>query len=257
MNDDLSTMIGETEVNQQSGPTDFEELMKEQAPAPVSEPEEAPAVEETNEPEGFDVNSIALSEWFEDNHKIFDNVNYVKSNIIGVDPTETLIFAVKDRNGEKDEEGNDRRHIETFKGANMHPVLDVPGLYMDVFGNGFVIGYGFDQGLFVKCYGVRTGLLVMYCARVDDMMIPFASHKMKKKDQGLNLTFPDIQTMTANLQAPLDSEGLQIQYRQVQKYMDNINTKTDAIKWLLAKASEVTDINHLLQIDNVIIWMIS
>jgi hypothetical protein len=49
-----------------------------------------------------------------------------------------------------------------------------------------------------------------------------------------------------------NTEDLQLRYKQASKAED-INTNMDAINWLISRQAEVTDINHHLQIDNVII----
>ena len=256
MNDNLSDMVAQTEVSQTTGPIDFDEIQET-----VIETQEEVIKEEVEkeaDPDNCDVSVITLFDWFEANHKLFENVNYVKTaGVRGVDPSETLICAVAEKSGNKNEDGDVIRHFRFFEGANLHPVLNAPAAFMDMFSNGFVIGYSFDQNLFIKCYGVRTGLVVIYCAVLDEILIPFNKVKMKKKDMGLNLIYPDIESITSYLNQPLDREALQIQYRQIQKHIDNIETKTDVIKWLTAKAYEVTDINHLLQIDDVIMWMVS
>jgi hypothetical protein len=58
--------------------------------------EEAVITEETpNLPST--INIVPLSDWFERNCEQFDNINQVKVIIRGVDPTKTLIMAVKDQ----------------------------------------------------------------------------------------------------------------------------------------------------------------
>jgi len=245
MNDNLAQMIDETDVPvQEETALDLEDT--------------TPSEQDTEEEEDrHEISTVPLSEWFSKNHQNFPNVNPVKVSIRDVDPDATLIFSVENTKDIKNDEGRLVREIEIFKKAKTFPVLNLPGHTMNVFNNGFVIVYDCGQGRFLKCYGVKTGLITQYCISVDGSLIPYSKTKLKKKDTGLDMVEPDMTAIQESLGNELDAEGLQIQYKQVQKSIDDITTKADAIKWMTDKAKEVTDINHLMQIDDVLMWLAS
>lgn len=249
MADDLAQMIQETEVEQSEQSTNLD---IEQNDQPVTELPDA-AVDVTE----FEITTVSLATWFGVNHQNFSNVNPVNVQVRDVEPDHTLVFTVDNPRGLTNEEGRTIKLIETFKNANTFPVLNLPGHSMNVFGNGFVIIYDYEQGRYLKCYGVKTGLITFYCISIDGNLVPYAKTKLKKKDLGLDMIEPDNEGIAERLGTELDSEGLQIQYRQVQKFISDISTKSEAIAWLGTKSQEVTDINHLMQIDDVLMWLVS
>ena len=243
MNDNLAQMIEETNVTIKEEKLDLEEVIPEE----ISQKSQ----------DIHEIRTVPLSSWFSTNHPNFPNVNPVKVSIRDVDPDATLIFSVENTKDLKNEEGRLIRLIEIFKNASTFPVLNLPGHTMNVFNNGFVIVYDCGNGKFLKCYGVKTGLITEYCVSIDSVLIPYAKTKLKKKDTGIDMIEPDLASMQTSLGNELDHEGLQIQYRQIQKFIGDITTKQDAIKWMAERASEVTDINHLMQIDEVLMWLAS
>jgi len=48
-------------------------------------------------------------------------------------------------------------------------------------------------------------------------------------------------------------EALQLLYKQSAKSVDEMTTNQSVVDWLLERQDDVTDINHHLQIDNVLI----
>jgi len=198
------------------------------------------------------INIISLFDWFNLNSEKFDNINQVKVSIRGVDPSKTLIMAVKDGTGEKDEEGNDKRDLRVFENADTHPVLNLEGLDMQIYNNGFRILYEHD-GIFIKCYGIRTGLIATFCNKVEGVLIPYNITRVKKRDTELEIHPSDIESTTQKLQQNADIEALQLLYKQSVKSLDQFTTNGSVVAWLTIKQNEVTDINHHLQIDNVII----
>jgi len=195
------------------------------------------------------INTVVLSAWFEQNHERFDNINHVKVAIRGIDPSKTLIMSVST----KDQEGeNQKRKLFTFEEADITPVLDLPGLAMDVFNNGFKIIYSYND-IFLKCYGVKTGLFIVFCKNIDNQIISYAMTKLKRKDISLNVIYRNTEDILAKLVLPEDTESLQILYKQIVKHIDKIKTKQDTVNWFLERQKTVMDINHHLQIDNILI----
>ncbi len=215
--------------------------------------EEEIAPEAVEEPQANVIGITSLSTWFEQNCDLFDNINQVKVAIRGVDTEKTLIMAVKDHAGEKDGEGHDMRNLRVFENADVHPVLNLVASSMDVYNNGFRITYVYENNIFLKCYGVRTGLISVFCNNIDGKMIPYATTRVKKKDTELEVVTRDPAEVTAKLLANADLEALQLLYKQSGKSIEEFITNQDVVNWLLERQAEVTDINHHLQIDGVLI----
>lgn len=260
MENSLADMIQNEKVGPSEAQTDF----SDQPETPVQE--ESVEVEVTPEPQesiieestsNNEIGVVMLSDWFDSNHDNFDRVNRIKAQIRGVDPTERLLCSVLDPKGELDEEDQPIRHLELIKDANVFPVLDIPGDDMDVYGNGFQILYSYNEDIVLKCYGIKTGLIILFCLDHNDQILPYAKTKLKKKDTGLNIIQPNREVLINNISTELDIEGLILQYNQVQKEIDQISDKQSAISWLIARQAGIRDINHLLKIDDLIIWMLS
>jgi len=213
--------------------------------------EEAASVEE--QPQANTIGIVSLSDWFESNCDRFDNINQVKVAIRGIDASKTLIMAVKNPAGDQDGEGNDIRNLRVFENSDAHPVLNIPGVSMNVYNNGFQIIYGYENNIFIKCYGVRTGLIAVFCNNIGGNLIPYATTRIKKKDSELEVATRDAAEVSAKLLEAADLESLQLLYKQSAKAVDGFTTNQDVVTWLLERQSEVTDINHHLQIDGVLI----
>jgi len=249
MNENLSDMIREENAQ----PPVFEEsnldLPTEQASA-----EEAPVEETQAEPEAESISIAPLNGWFEANSAAFDNISQVKVAIRGVDSSKTLIMAVMDGQGEVD--GHPSRDLQVFKNADVQPVLAIPASEMQIFNNGFKIVYPYDD-IVVKCYGVRTGLICVFCNMINDFPVPYQVVKVKKKDTSVKVVRRPAAEVIVKMPLAADLEALQLLYKQSSKAVDELSTVESVIGWLLEKQSEVTDINHLLQIDNVIISILA
>jgi hypothetical protein len=108
------------------------------------------------------------------------------------------------------------------------------------------------DGIYLKSYGVRKGLITIACYDHDDMLIPLDVARVRKNDTELVRPVIDATTSRANLAEALDIESLQLRYKQSSKAED-MTTNLDAVKWLIERQGDIEDINHHLQIDNVII----
>lgn len=214
-----------------------------------------PAEEEAEEVvEKAVVDIVPLFEWFSKNSENFNNINQVKVSIRGVDSSKTLIMAVPDGSGEKDADGNDKRELRWIENADTHPALDLPGLDMQIYNNNtFRILHSINDNMVIKCYGIRTGLIVTFCSNIDGKLIPYSVVRVKKKDTGLEIQTTDLRTIQEKLKQGADVEALQLLYRQSVKVIDQFTTNESVVDWLITRQSEITDINHHLQIDNVII----
>lgn len=209
----------------------------------------------TEEPQvASTIGLVSLSEWFDRNTANFDNISAVRVSIRGVDPNKTLIVAVNEGSGETDEEGNPKRELQLFKNADVHPVLDLEGIDMQVYNNGFKIVHQFSGDIFIKCYGVRTGLIAVFCINIGGKLIPYHIKKVKKKDTEIEAVPANSgDQIQARLNAPANIEALQLLYKQSSKVASELQTNQQVIDWLIARQAEVTDINHHFQIDSVLI----
>ena len=257
MNDNLAQLIQNEQVGKEKPAVDFESHENEETN--IEEEEnviEQSVIIESSDNEEVDV--IILSEWFEENNSNFDRVNRLNIRVRGVEPDERLICSVLDPKGETDDDNHLVRHLEIIKEADIFPVLDIPGYDMDVYGNGFQIMYSYNEDIVLKCYGIKTGLHIIFCLNINNQLIPYHRSKLRKKDTGIEIIEPNQNYISNNINnVPLDLEALQIQYKQVQKELDQITDKQSAITWLLSKQDNIRDINHLLQIDDILIWLIS
>jgi len=256
MNDNLAQIIRNEKVGVQTSATDFEthENIKSNKQELNAQTEQSLIIESNS---NIEVGVIMLSEWFESNNENFSRVNRLKIQVRGVQSDERLLCSVLDPKDELDDDNHPVRHLELIKDANIFPVLDIPGYDMDVYGNGFQIMYLISESIILKCYGIKTGLIIIFCASINNQLIPYKKIKLRKKDTGVIITPPNIDYIKANILAELDLEGLQINYKQVLKELDQITDKQSAITWLLGKQSNIRDINHLLQIDDILTWLIS
>lgn len=257
MNEDLAQLIKSEQVGEESPATDFEnhENAQQEEESTTDDSTIQSPIIETAEPDEIGV--IMLSEWFETNNSNFTRVNRLKIQVQGVKPDSRLLCSVLDPKGGIDEDNHPERNLELIKDANVFPVLDLPGYDMDVYGNGFLIMYSYQENIVMKCYGIKTGLIIVFCVHINDQLIPYSRIKLKKKDTSINIIQPNRDYIAANILSELDMEGFQIQYKQVLKELDQITDKQSAVTWLLSKQAIVRDINHLLQIDDILMWLIS
>lgn len=244
MNESLTQMV------KGSAPTEDQVVFSE---ADLDLPDTTAEDTVTEEVSADSVGITSLSKWFEQNCGNFANINQVKVAIRGINPEKTLIMAVVDQTGEKDAEGNDKRNLRVFENADTHPVLNIPASTMDVYNNGFRIIHEFKDGIYIKCYGVRTGLICVFCNNINGRLIPYATTKVKRKDVDVIVETSDPALTSAKLLENADLETLQLLYKQSAKAVSEFTTNDDVVNWLLERQSEVTDINHHLQIDGVLI----
>lgn len=239
MNENLSQMVkgGATE-----DPIVFSETELDIPAVP-----EVPAEEEQ---EGM--NSIAitsLANWFEVNSPKFVNIGKPTVTITHVDSFEQLIIttliSITD--------GVEKRKLVVFDDAHLWPVLNLPAVDMQAYNNHtFRIIYDFNNGIFIKSYGVRNSLISVFCNDIDDQLIPYEIVRVKKHDNEIEIVHKDPAEVKAKLAEPLDAEALQLRYKQSVK-AEGLTTNHDAILWLIERQGSIEDINHHLQIDNVII----
>ena len=249
MNESLSQMVKDT-------PSDADTVMFSEANIDLPETEETTSSETVEEVQTTpQIHLTSLFDWFAENKERFDNINEVKMQIRGVDSSKTLIMAVKDISGEQDVEGHDKRNLRVFENADSRSILTLPGISMDVFNNGFRVIHQYNDELFIKCYGTRTSLTAVFCNNINGQLIPYTIKKIKKKDTEIELQENSVAEVEAKLQEAADLEAVQLLYKQSAKAFAEITSETKqfVVAWMLDRQAEVTDINHHLQIDNVLI----
>ena len=249
--------------------TNLSEMIREETPPVFEEatldlPEETEVAAETTAEEteaveeGPQVEAIAIAQlntWFEANSAAFQNVNRVQVEIRGVNASKTLIMAVLD--GQDEVNGSPSRDLQVFKNADIQPVLNLPATDMQIYNNGFRLITPYVDSIVVKSYGVRTGLICVFCNQIGEQTVPYQVVKVKRKDEVVEVARRDSAEVVTKLGQNADLEALQLLYKQSSKAVEDMTTNLSAVTWLLEKQSEVTDINHHLQIDNVIINILS
>lgn len=237
------------------------QMLKKETPDDINQPEQNTIENEEESqlppPNGNPIVEIVpFSEWFERQNSKFENINQVKVAIRGVNSEKTIIITVPDPSNEKDDSGNLKRKVRIFEDANQIPVINLVPSSMDIYNNGFRIVYDFNAELAIKCYGVKTGLIVVLCNIIDGQMIPYKIIKVKKKDKELEIKTTDVDGVKQKLLQPVDKENIQILYKQITKFISGINTNQDAVNWFIIKQDEIMDVNHHIQIDEVICYML-
>lgn len=250
MNDNLASMIDESD-QQSSGVSTETDLN-------VDNQSEIDSTQDTPSSSTFDIGVIPFPDWFEQNHSNFSEIGHVRVSISDVDPRQDLIFKIPDPKGGQFEDGRPKKRLRLFEDADEILSLNIPGQEMVVFkNNSFWILYDIGSGRFIRSYGVKTGLINVFCISINNMLIPYAKAKMKKKDEGIDIIDPNLSRIQSKLTEHADAESLQIQYKQITKSIAEISTVGSAVNWFIAKSKEVHDVNHLLQIDDVLINLVN
>lgn len=252
MNDNLTEMVKEGLDDEKAPP--FTEtgldLPKEDSSEEVQEAppeqEQVPIIGTTN-----------LMSWFEKNKQNLGNIKHVKLQVTGVDSKEDLIITIPHETGELLEDGSQKRRIIKLENADSQPVLDLPGVDMKIYNNGFQVVCQYKGNVFVKFYGVKTGLIVTFCNKIAERLIPYVRTKMRKQENGIEVQETSPTQVLENMSKDLDKEELQILYKQSSKVIDTLESNHDAVNWLLDRQEAITDINHHIQIDDVIIRLLS
>lgn len=239
MTENLSQMVKEGQVNERV----FSATDLDIPESDTIEEEELQAVEDDG-----NIEIVSLSEWFDGNVERFPNLRKPTVSIQGIDPNEQLIVVVVGTNSE----GEEKCKLVVFDDAHTIPVVNLPAIDMRVYNNGFRIIYDLGDGVYMKSYGVRKGLITIACYDYNDMLIPIDASRVRKNDTEIVRPVIDPTISRQKLTEALDSESLQLRYKQSAK-AEGLTTNLDAVKWLIERQTDIEDINHHLQIDNVII----
>ncbi len=245
MHENLHDMIAE--VTKESKPASMEEL--EVSSTKTSTPTDTKSKEEENKSSRIGV--VSLYDWFEKNKdKFIGHIKKVKVESKDVNQKRNLAFSVL-----VGKEGSSERDLFIIKPADQIKVLDLPGVGMNIYNNGFRILYDVGNSIILKAYGIKTGLILTYCLNVDGMLIPYASTKLKKKDPGIEIIEPNVQDIGRRLGLNADLESAILLYKQLQKTDEKIVSNMDLLKWFISRERGVVDINHFLLIDKVLMFV--
>lgn len=211
-------------------------------------PEETPTTQQNEETTYATIPISSLNDWIDSNVSNFPNIKKPNVAVQDVDLTEQLLLTVLVTS----EGGQEKRKFVLYDDSHLQPVLNLSAVDMQIYNNGFRIIYDFGDGIFIKSYGIRTGLISVFCNDIDNKLIPYAVVRTKKRDSHVEVLANDIEEVKQKLLQQLDFEALQLRYKQSSK-TEGFNTNGEAIDWLLERQATIGDIHHHLQIDNVII----
>jgi hypothetical protein len=237
---------------------ELEEMIAKGIPDEIQEEQcqEKVLVNTTNESPNVEVEQIIefptsdFSTWFNKHCNKFSDVRVVKASISGIDSLDNIIITIP--TSEKDSSGETKRKIKIFENAKQMKVLDADPISFHVYNNGYMIIYRISDYIVAKGYGVKTGMFLTICGQVDNLYVPFKMMKLTKKDTVAKI--PITNSITSDrLNSDVDIESLQILYSQITKYSNQIKTKKDMLSWFATKQVEVEDVNHHLQIDEVLL----
>ena len=124
---------------------------------------------------------------------------------------------------------------------------------MQVYNNGFRVICEYIDNIYIKCYSIRTGVIAVFCNNIDGVLIPYKVAKVKRSDEIVEVSRRNAAEVEVKLPEAANLEDLQLRYKQSSKSIDELNTNKEVVQWLLSRQDEIYDINHHLQIDNVII----
>lgn len=193
-----------------------------------------------------------LSTWFSKYHSLFPNIRKPTVSIRGVDPNKQLIITVPS------EENEDSRRVVVLDDVDQTPVLDLKPVDMIIFRNGFRIIYDNISDIVIRGYSSRTGFISVLCFQINDLVIPFQIVKSHKNDVAItfDIDLKKKKEIQSKLQEKVNKETLVLLYKQSNKATD-LETNYDAVKWLQNRQNSVRDLYHHLQIENVIIELLS
>lgn len=249
MNENLAEMVKDT-ISTPTQPhlVDVKDLSDEIKPN-----EEDIVIDESKDENVIQVTN--LLEWFNNNTIEFDNLKPVNVKIQDGDPN-NLILSVQNFEGKKNSDGNISRVVCGFENAHKISMLNLQATAINIFkNNNFRVLHSTNiEDVYIKCYSVNNGLISIFCTYHNDLLIPYVIKRIKRKEKTIDIIKNENQTSIASkLDQNADLEALQLLYKQSSRVIENFSTNKDVIEWLLDRQKEIFDINHLLQIDNLII----
>jgi hypothetical protein len=207
----------------------------------------------------FELPLVSLSEWFLENTQKVDSVRVAKVNMAGVNPKKTIIVAVPEARGEKDSSSDsDTKEVMVIKKCLQKQVINLPPCQVDIFDHDVMrIIYPCSDDVFVKSYCLKTGLTNVFCLKVDECLVPYTRDRTKRGSKTIAVPVADVGYIKERLAKPADVQKIHLLYKQVEKQMNSMKTNMEAVVWLNARQEGVIDVNHLMQLDDTIIYIMS
>lgn len=200
----------------------------------------------------FEIGITNFYDWYESFSSDMTGIAQVKAEVSNINSKDSMIFKIP-------KAGSELMELVSFYKPSIRPILNLPPARLKIFKNDtFEVLHIYNEHILIKSYGVKTGLIVVYCANVDGKIIPFQKVKIKKNIINIKFEYNEsiINEIRNKLQDNVDVESIQLLYRQAIKVKDEFTTKEATVDWFLKKQQEVVDINHLIKIDNVLIHVI-
>lgn len=273
MNDDLRAMVQETanDDNKINEPQITEESIKEENIHIEKEIkdtiiEQPNIIENIIEPEELiTIPLVSFNTWFINNVNNFDNISRLGIQTNGINTTTTIVAKTLDVRGGTLSDNTPLQRLIVFENADEIKIFNLPGTTMKIYTNDCTeIIYNKDMiehenPYVLKSYRMKKRLFGVLNYEINNMLIPIYIEKIKKKENNIilpnDITKPE--DIVEKIKQPIDKESLKMLYKQSYKVLDSMNTIEDAIKWLIDRKESVYDVAHLIQIDDVIIQLIS
>jgi len=193
-----------------------------------------------------------LISWFNTYDKKVRGVKRPKVQINTIDQNEQLILTYP--------VSENKRKLVVIDDADKIIVLNLPPLGFKVHTNGFMIVYDkIVSDIYIKSYYMKNIFVCTFCFREGNLLVPFHIVKGKKNRRNLTIDEEEIkkkELCMAKLRDNLDMESLVLLYKPAKRAQD-LKTNLDAVKWLVEKQQKTREIYHLIQIDDVIINLLT
>lgn len=203
---------------------------------------------------------ISLSDWFIEYSSRIQSVRIVKVVAAGVNPKKSIVVTVPETRGEKDSTSEaDSRELMVVKKCLTKQVINLPPWVVDVFDHDIlrIIYRCDDHGIFIKSYCLKNGLINVFCLQVVNQLVPYDRDRLRKGSKVIKVPMPNFTGITNKLKEPADVQKIHLLYKQVEKQMESIKTNFEAVTWLNTRQEGVIDVNHLMQLDDTIIYIMS
>jgi len=262
MTDNLAQMIFEKQEN----PVTLEDMLSNEKVAnqPTEnlqmDPTETTIVKKERKPRGsmkYEYATIPFPEWFTKYSVIFneDVLRHVKLSCRGLDSRETMAFLVPHPDGGM-VGGEPKRKLVTKENADRHHIPDITPESMTFFVNDcFMITAHVRDNIYLSVYVQKVQTFYTFAQKIEDQIVPYAIVKAGKKVDGINIETTRI-NIPEKLTTPVNKEDMILLYPQFLKVHEEVTTKMDVVKWFNERKKTISDIHHLLQIDNLILLII-
>jgi hypothetical protein len=264
MNENLNELIQQTPADEamKFDVNNLDLTTEENQEEPGQEEQQVEAAQETQAEETQaevatnQIPIVCLGDWYRTYSAVLTNIHQCRTDVIGVVSEEYLLVSIDDPEGIEVSEGVRKRSLKLFDDALTQSVLNLEPSDMQIYKNSFKVIYPIDENTFIKVYAVKTGLITMFCHALEGGLFPYAKVVAKRKDEFVEVQTHDVELYRQQLTEPVNMETIHLLYKQSVK-AGNFTTKGQAISWMLARQDNITDVNHHLEIDKVIMTLLS